>query len=163
MYIYKLPCVHAIILYLYSQITSMVEILSTTAHLSYGRWIYTFKFICLNLKKPFGCADKVQGFINYVNKIVKKKKKKGGSNLTKTKCYRGEGLSLVSTLTPIIPPCSIKSLLWSRPCFFQVSLVNETRIIVLCTNCTNVNDLTKYVLSHRKRGYDLIYYSFRDL
>lgn len=41
--------------------------------LVYGRSI-TFNFICLNLKKPYGCTDKVQGFINYVNEIVKKKK-----------------------------------------------------------------------------------------
>lgn len=102
MYIYKLPCVHAIILYLYSQVTSMVEILSTTAHLSYGRWIYTFNLICLNLKKPFGCADKVQGFINYVNEIVKKKKR--CFKLNKNKMLKGGLIVFGQYLDPIYPP-----------------------------------------------------------
>lgn len=101
-YVYKLPCVHAIILYLYSQVTSMVEILSTTAHLSYGRWIYTFNLICLNLKKPFGCADKVQGFINYVNKIVKKKKR--WFKLNKNKMLQRGGIVFGQYLDPIYPP-----------------------------------------------------------
>lgn len=66
-----------------------------------------------------------------------------------------EGLSLEYLDPPsppfFYPPCLIQSMFWGPyDDAFILSLDNETKIIILYTNCTIVNDLTKYVLSHRK-------------
>lgn len=66
-----------------------------------------------------------------------------------------EGLSLEYLDPPsppfFYPPCLIQFMFWGPyDDAFILSLDNETKIIILYTNCTIVNDLTKYVLSHRK-------------